>query len=189
MGSAGPGQPASEDVFDASHPNPRIASELAGAALLDAGRQRLGDAPSAGARHGQAGPDHAHRRRSRARRASSAYIGDGRNRWPAAHVLDVARLYRLALEKGEAGARYHAVAEEGVPARDIAEVLGRGLERAGEVPVAGGGAGPFRLARHVRRHGLAGLERADAGSGSDWHPTGPGLIADLDAMDYAVERR
>jgi nucleoside-diphosphate-sugar epimerase len=56
----------------------------------------------------------------------SAYIGEGRNRWAAAHVSDVARLYRLALEKHEAGARYHAVAEEGVPLRDIAETIGRG---------------------------------------------------------------
>ena len=58
----------------------------------------------------------------------SAYAGDGRNRWPAAHVLDTARLYRLALEKGSAGARFHAVAEEGVPLRDIAEAIGRRLE-------------------------------------------------------------
>lgn len=58
----------------------------------------------------------------------SAYLGDGRNRWPAAHLLDVARLYRLAIEKSERGARYHAVAEEGVPLRDIAEVIGRRLQ-------------------------------------------------------------
>jgi nucleoside-diphosphate-sugar epimerase len=57
----------------------------------------------------------------------SAYVGDGLNRWPAVHLLDTAHLYRLVLEKGSAGARYHAVAEEGVPVREIAEAIGRGL--------------------------------------------------------------
>src|SRR6201998_1077936 len=57
----------------------------------------------------------------------SAYVGEGQNRWPAAHVTDVARLYLLALEKGTAGARYHAVAEEGGGVKDIATAIGRGL--------------------------------------------------------------
>ena len=57
----------------------------------------------------------------------AAYVGDGLNRWPAVHLLDTAHLYRLALEKGVAGARFHAVAEEGVPLRDIANAIGRGL--------------------------------------------------------------
>ncbi|GCE81161.1 MULTISPECIES: NAD-dependent epimerase/dehydratase family protein [Acetobacteraceae] len=57
-----------------------------------------------------------------------AYVGDGSNLWPAAHVLDVARLYRLAIEKGATGAAWHAVAEEGVAMRDIVETLGRRLD-------------------------------------------------------------
>ncbi|HTC51618.1 MAG TPA: SDR family oxidoreductase [Steroidobacteraceae bacterium] len=58
----------------------------------------------------------------------SAYIGEGRNRWSAVHRLDVAPVYRLALEKAPAGATYHAVAEEGVPLREIAQAIGRGLK-------------------------------------------------------------
>jgi nucleoside-diphosphate-sugar epimerase len=113
----------------------------------------------------------------------SAYVGDGRNRWPAAHVLDTACLYRLALEKQEAGARYHAVAEEGVPVRDIAEVIGRGLK----VPVVA--MSPEEAAAHFGWLGMfAGLDvpasSAQTREKLGWNPTGPGLIADLEQMRY-----
>jgi nucleoside-diphosphate-sugar epimerase len=113
----------------------------------------------------------------------SAFVGDGRNRWAAAHVLDTARLYRLALEKQQAGARYHAVAEEGVPLRDIAEVIGRGLK----VPVVA--MAPKEAAAHFGWLAVfAGLDlRASSAQTQErlgWHPTGPTLIADLEQMRY-----
>jgi nucleoside-diphosphate-sugar epimerase len=114
----------------------------------------------------------------------SAYVGEGDNRWAAAHVLDVGRLYRLALEKHEAGARYHAVAEEGVPMRDIAEVIGRGLK----VPVVS--LLPEKAAPHFGW--LAMFAGADLVASSEktrknlgWNPTGPGMLADLQRMDYS----
>jgi nucleoside-diphosphate-sugar epimerase len=114
----------------------------------------------------------------------SAYVAEGGNRWAAAHVSDVARLYRLALEKHEAGAKYHAVAEEGVPMRDIAETIGRGLK----VPVVS--LSPEKAAAHFGW--LAMFAGADLVASSEktrknlgWNPTGPGLIADLRRMDYS----
>jgi nucleoside-diphosphate-sugar epimerase len=114
----------------------------------------------------------------------SAYVGEGRNSWAAAHVSDVARLYRLALEKHEAGAKYHAVAEEGVPMREITETIGRGLK----VPVVS--LSPEKAAAHFGW--LAMFAGADLVASSEktrknlgWNPTGPGLIADLQRMDYS----
>ncbi len=110
----------------------------------------------------------------------SAYVGDGRNRWPAVHLLDTARLYRLALEKGSAGARYHAVAEEGVPLREIADAIGRGLK----VPVVA--KSPEEAAGHFGWLGFFVGGDAPASSALTqerlgWRPTAqPGLIADLD---------
>lgn len=114
----------------------------------------------------------------------SAYVGDGLNRWPAAHVLDTARLYRLALEKAEAGARYHAVAEEGVSVRDIAEVLGRGLK----MPVVS--LSPEEAGAHFGWLApFAGWDMPASSAQTQerlgWHPTGPGLIADLEKMRYS----
>jgi nucleoside-diphosphate-sugar epimerase len=113
----------------------------------------------------------------------SAYIGDGSNRWPAAHVSDAARLYRLALEKAEPGAIYHAVGEEGVSMKTIAEALGRGLK----VPVVS--IKPEEAEAHFGWLALFAGNDMPASSALtqqklNWKPTGPGLIADLDAMDY-----
>ncbi|WP_426700985.1 SDR family oxidoreductase [Rhodanobacter sp. Col0626] len=182
MGNAVPGQPGTEDVFNTRHPNPRVASELAGAAASAAGvnvsvvrlpqvhntvRQGLITLAIAIARE----------------KGVSAYVGDGLNRWPAAHVLDVARLYRLALERQQPGARYHAVAEEGVAVRDIAEVIGRGLK----MPVVA--LPPEEAAGHFGwLAAFAGLDlpasSAQTRAQLGWHPDGPGLIADLEQMDY-----
>jgi nucleoside-diphosphate-sugar epimerase len=113
----------------------------------------------------------------------SPYVGDGLNRWPAAHVQDTARLYRLVLEKNSPGAKYHAVAEEGVRLRDIAEVIGKGLKvpvvsiTPEEAPVHFGW-----LAMFVGRDSPASSVLTQKRLG--WHPTGPGLIADLEQMNY-----
>jgi nucleoside-diphosphate-sugar epimerase len=113
----------------------------------------------------------------------SAYVGEGLNRWSAAHVLDVARLYRLALEKHEAGAKYHAVGEEGVRCRDIAEVIGRGLK----IPVVS--MSPDEAAAHFGWMAMfVGLDMPASSKQTQvllgWRPTGPGLIADLEQMQY-----
>ena len=114
----------------------------------------------------------------------SVYIGDGANRWPAAHVSDTARLYRLALEKAEPGAIYHAVAEQGVPLKAIAETLGRGLR----VPVISMRSEEAEAhfgwsARFVAQDFPSSSVRTQQALG--WKPTGPGLLADLDGMDYS----
>jgi nucleoside-diphosphate-sugar epimerase len=113
----------------------------------------------------------------------SAYVGEGLNRWPAVHILDAARLYRLALERHEAGATYHAVAEEGVPLRKIAEVIGRGLK----VPVKS--LSPQEAQAHFGWLGMfAGFDCPASSKITqrklDWHPSGPGMISDLESMNY-----
>lgn len=113
----------------------------------------------------------------------SAYIGDGRNRLPAVHRLDAARLYRLVLEKGVAGTRYHAVAEEGVPVREIAEAIGRGLK----VPVVS--KSPDEAIEHSGWLGPLMMSDMPASSAFTreqlgWLPTEVGLIADLDQAHY-----
>jgi nucleoside-diphosphate-sugar epimerase len=114
----------------------------------------------------------------------SAYVGEGQNRWPAAHITDVARLYRLALEKGTAGARYHAVAEEGVRLKDIATAIGRGLN----VPVLS-----ISQEQAQEHFGFLGFfagrdpltSSAQTRAKLGWNPTGPSLLTDLGNMRYS----
>jgi nucleoside-diphosphate-sugar epimerase len=180
MGSLVPGQLATEEGFNPNGPNPRKASEFAGIAALERGinvsvvrlpqvhdpvKQGLITALVQIARE----------------KGVSAYLGGGLNRWPAAHVLDVARLYRLVLEKHEKGSRYHAVAEEGVPVRDVAAVIGRRLN----VPVVS--IAPEQAAAHFGWLGMFADHDMPASSALTrqrlgWQPTGPGLIADLEQL-------
>jgi nucleoside-diphosphate-sugar epimerase len=113
----------------------------------------------------------------------SATIGDGGNRWSGAHRLDVARLYRLALEKGQAGTSYHAVADEGVTARDIAEIVGRQLN----LPVAS--ILPDQAAAHFGMMAMfAGMDGAASSALTQqwlgWKPTQIGMIADISRPGY-----
>jgi nucleoside-diphosphate-sugar epimerase len=113
----------------------------------------------------------------------AGYVGDGANRWPAVHTLDAARLFRLALESAPAGSRLHGVAEEGIPFREFAQAIGRGLG----LPTAS--IAPQDAAEHFGF--LGGFVAADNPTSSaltrqrlGWEPVHPGLIADLDEGHY-----
>ncbi|POF32123.1 SDR family oxidoreductase [Roseibium marinum] len=182
MGDAGDGRPASEDVFNPHHPIPRIASELAAQELLNDGVNisvmRLPQVHDT-VRQGLITPYI----QISLQKGTVAYIGEGLNRWPAAHVLDVAKLYALAFNQGEPGARYHAVAEEGITARRIAEVIGAGLElpaislQAEDVPDHFGW---FSTLAGIDMPASSALTRTKL----RWEPTGPDLITDLKNMEY-----
>ncbi|THD59644.1 SDR family oxidoreductase [Phenylobacterium sp.] len=112
----------------------------------------------------------------------SAYVGDGANRWAAAHVSDVARCYRLALEKGQAGARYHAVGEAGVPMRDVAEAIGRRLD----LPVVS--ITPEEAPGHFGFLGMFASRDAPTSSRLTrerlgWTPTGASLVEDIENLE------
>jgi len=176
------GKPSTEESPTTSH-NPRAASEAAVRALAERGvntsvvrlaqihdthKQGLVPYVTAAAKE----------------KGVSVYIGEGGNRWPAAHVTDTARLYRLAIEKAEAGAIYHAVDEEGVSAKAMAEAIGRGLK----VPVksitpeeAEGHFGWLAMFARLDMPSSSAITRKKLG----WTTSGPGLIADLDGMDYS----
>jgi nucleoside-diphosphate-sugar epimerase len=186
MGTAKPGEPATEDHFDRNHPNPRVASEIATDAVAARGvRASVVRLPQVHDRFkfGLVTYSIAAARE----KGVSAYIGDGLNRWPAVHVLDAAPLYRLALEKGPARARYHAVAEEGVSAREIAESIGRGLK----IPVVS--ISPDEAASQFGWMAIfAGWDMPASSALTrerlNWHPTQKaGMIDDLDhAHEFEV---
>lgn len=177
-----PGQPATEDRLDLSHPNPRTASEQLANTLAEQGVNisvvrlpQVHDTEKQGlityflaiARE----------------KGYVAYLGEGKNRWSAAHVTDTARLYALALDKATPGARYHSVAEEGVPAREICEVLGQGLN----MPVKS--LGPDEAAGYFGWMAMfAGMDLPASSEQTrkvlNWTPTGPDLITDLKKMKY-----
>ena len=183
MGNVAPGEPATEEHLNPNHPNPRRLSEVAGAAVAARGVNvsvvrlpQVHDTVKQGLI--------TYAVQVARKKGASAYIGEGLNRWPAAHVLDVAHLYRLALEKHEPGSRYNAVAEEGISMREIAEVIGKGLK----VPVVS--ISPEEAQAHFGW--LAIFTGFDMPASSEltrqrlgWRPTGPGLIADLKQMRWS----
>ncbi len=180
MGDAGEGQPATEQVFKPENINPRVASELEGARLLEEGVDvRVVRLPQV----------HDTRRQGlisswveiARQKGAVAYVDEGANRWSAAHVSDVAKLYVLVLNKGEKGKRYHAVAEEGVPARAIALAVSERLS----LPLvsltsedAAAYFGWFALFSEMDLIASSAWTQSQLG----WKPVGPGLIDDLANM-------
>ena len=178
-----PGRLVTEEDVPESSPIPRVASEEAAAAVAARGVNisvvRL--PPSV---HGEGDHQFVPLLIGIAReKRVSAYVGAGRNRWPAVHRLDAARLFRLALEKGLAGARFHGVAEEGVPFRDIAGAIGRGLN----VPIV------EKSTEEANSHfgwfaHFAALDNPTSSlrtrEALGWQPTQAALIADLDHGRY-----
>lgn len=177
LGVPGPGQMAREDHFSAASPNPRVATELAGSALLERGVNlavlRLAQI-------------HDTRRQGLVTeliklardKGCVAYVGEGNTCWSAAHVADAARLYRLAIEGQRPGERYHASAEEAIPLRDIAAAVG---ERLG-LPVVSIAAeeaqahfGWLSLFTDKDMSASSSQTRARLG----WAPRGPGLLDSL----------
>jgi len=178
IGAIAPGRSATEDDVAVSNPTfPRVSEQTAFALLVSGVRASVVRLPQVHDRDKQGLVSYAIA--TARQKGVSAYIGDGLNRWPAVHRLDAARLYRLALEKGTAGARYHSVAEEGVPVREIAEAIGRGLN----VPVAS--KSREEAAQHFGFLGfIVGLDipasSVQTQERLDWKPSGqPGMLEDL----------
>ena len=184
-GTAGlrtPGRLANEDDVAPSNASPRVSEAAAKSVAARGGHVAVVRLPPSVHGDGDHGFVPILIRIAR-EKGVSVYIGDGSNRWPAVHRLDAARLFRLALEKAPAGATLHAVADEGVLFRDIAEVIGRRLN----IPVAS------KSSEDAANHfgWFAPFAAIDSPASSTrtqqqfgWHPDQPGLIPDLDREQY-----
>jgi nucleoside-diphosphate-sugar epimerase len=186
MGSPGAGQRAIEQAFDRENPNPRRLSELAGEAVAAKGVSvavvRLPQVHDT-EKQGLITPMIEIARA----RGFAAYVGEGNERWSAVHVTDAARLFSLALDQHEPGARYHAVAEEGISARAVAETVGLSLD----IPVRS--LSPDEVAEYYGP--FAHFAALDMPASSDWtrktlgwEPTGPGLLSDLQHIAKTRQR-
>ncbi len=178
MGSPTPGQMATEDFFNANSHIPRVSTEIAGEAALKRGVQvSTVRVPQV---HSPVKLGFFSRLLHYAReKGVSAYLGDGSARWAAVHLLDAVRLYRLALERNEAGSRYHAVAEEGIPVREAAEMIGVGLQ----LPTKS--LTPEEAKTHFGWFSsFVGLDMSASSALTrqrlEWTPQGPSLIGDLE---------
>jgi nucleoside-diphosphate-sugar epimerase len=178
-----PGRMATEEVpFDPSL-HPRSANAVVALGLAERG-VRVSAVRLAPTVHGAGDHGFVKRLVDIAReKGASGYVGDGQNRWPAVHRFDAARLFRLALEKAPSGAVLHGVADEGVPARTIAEIIGRklGLPAVSIAPdAAGAHFGWLGRFFAMDQPASSALTRERMG----WTPTHPGLIDDLEAGHY-----
>jgi nucleoside-diphosphate-sugar epimerase len=183
IGNSKPGEPALEKVIDWSHALPRIAGEKAAAEALEKGVSAITVRLPQVHDNMRLGIVSFLVEVSKAK-GVAAYVGAGQNRWPAVHVDDAARLYRLALERSEAGARYHGVAEEGVKLRSIAETIGAGLG----VPVASvtSEEAPEQFGWFAPFMGMDMTASSEwTRDNLQWTPTGPSLISDLENLDYS----
>ena len=183
MGDDDSGNPATEATFNPAHPNPRVASELEGNIQLEAGIDiRVVRLPQV----------HNTQRQGlisyyiplSQEKGVAAYINEGDNSWSAAHVDDVAELYVKVLEHGERGKRYHAVAEESVASRAVAEAVAKGLG----IPTLS--VKPEEAAAQFGWFAaFATLDLQASGAWTrqqlNWHPAGPTLNEDLQKMDYS----